>query len=45
MRESMGIILLERKAKRLRQSTGNPNLRIAVSRGLPVSTIVARAFS
>jgi hypothetical protein len=40
MRESMESILLERKAKRLRKSTGNPNLRSAVSRDLPVSTIV-----
>ncbi|CAG5184540.1 uncharacterized protein ALTATR162_LOCUS10960 [Alternaria atra] len=45
MRESMETILLEQKAKRLRKSTGNPNLRSAVSRGLPVRTIVARAFS
>lgn len=45
MRESMESILLERKAKRLRKSTGNPNLRSAVSRDLPAKTIVARALS
>lgn len=45
MRESMETILLERKVKRLRKSTGNPKLRSAVAHDLPISTIVARAFS
>lgn len=45
MRESMESVLLERKAKRLRKLTGNPNLRSAVARDLPARQIIGRAFS
>ncbi|KAH7086121.1 major facilitator superfamily domain-containing protein [Paraphoma chrysanthemicola] len=45
MRESMETVLLERKAKRLRKSTGNSNLRSAVASDLPVKMIVSRALS
>lgn len=45
MRESMETILLERKAAGLRKSTGNPNLRSAVARDLPVRQVVGRAFT
>ncbi|KAH8819879.1 MFS transporter [Xylogone sp. PMI_703] len=44
MRETYTVVLLERKVKRLRKETGNPNLKSALSRGLPTKELWKRSI-
>lgn len=44
-RETYGPVLLERKAKKLRKATGNPNLYAKGQRQLALSALLKRAIS
>ena len=45
MHETMAVVLLRRKAARLRKETGNPNLRAAGDKRVPTKQLVARALT
>ena len=45
MHETMAVVLLRRKAARLREETGNPNLRAAGDKQTPTKQLIAHALT